>query len=109
MTAWIKLIEDRIENGFALTSALGQFTAFYPKYPVDLLCFIPVMGGKQNGAPTRFEPDILDHEGGGGGIKPFGRLVENVDIRRCDKQASNTQSPPLSTRQARSAIAKLMV
>jgi hypothetical protein len=68
-----------------------------------------MMGGEQDGSPARFEPDILDHEGGGRGIKPFRRFVENVDIGRSDKQTSNAQAPPLSTRQACSAIAKPMV
>jgi hypothetical protein len=68
-----------------------------------------MMGGKQDCSSARFEPDILDHEDGGRGIKPFRCFVENVDIGRCDEQTSNAQSPPLSTRQACSAISKLMV
>ncbi len=68
-----------------------------------------MMGGKQDGSPARFGPNILDHEGGRCGIKPFGRFVENVDIRRCDKQTSDTQSPTLPARETHSTIAKLMV
>jgi len=48
-----------------------------------------MMGGKQDCSSARFEPDILDHEGGGRGIKPFRCFVENVDIVRCDEQTSN--------------------
>jgi hypothetical protein len=39
-----------------------------------------MMGGEQDCSPTRFEPDILDHEGGGRGIKPFRCFIEDVDI-----------------------------
>src|SRR5260370_21209541 len=68
-----------------------------------------MMGGKQDGSPARFGSNILDHEGCRCGIKPFRRFVENIDIRRCDKQTSNPQSPPFSTRETCSTISKLMV
>ena len=96
-TARIQLIEDRIESGFAPASGLHQFAVLDPYQLIGFFRFIPMMGGKQDGPPARLGADILDHEGGRRGIKPFGRLVEDVDIRRCDKQTSNPQSPPFST------------
>jgi hypothetical protein len=61
MTARIKLIEDCIESGFALVSDLHQFPPLDPQQLVGMFCFIPMMGGKQDGSPVRFGPNILDH------------------------------------------------
>ena len=68
-----------------------------------------MMGGKQYGSPACFGSNILDHESGRCGIKPFRRFIEHIDIWRCDKQTSDPQSSPFSTRKTCSTISKLMV
>jgi hypothetical protein len=100
-TARIKLIEDRIKSDFAPASDLGQHAALDQYQRVGVYRFIPMMGSQQDGAPARLGPNIPDHKG-------VRRFVENINIRRCDKQTSNPQSPPLSTRKTCSAISKLM-